>query len=218
MLLDGSYGHLNDNDEGKAFAHGQLDSQPGNETTIFSFRLKGASISAPRKGGWKSNLAGIERLKKAGRIIRIGNTPRYVRYFDDAPYFPMGSGWLDTGISGFGTEKIYVVQTHPRVVERCILMTTDPGDLVLDPTCGSGTAAYAAEQWGRRWITVDTSRVRLHWRGHASWVRDIPGICSRTARGAAEGGGDHGTPAFRSPYRQRHRPGFRLRAACPTSP
>ena len=161
MLLDGSYGPLNDNDEGKAFAHDNLTSQTGNETTIFPFCLKGASISAPRKGGWKSNLAGIERLKKAGRIIRIGNTPRYVRYFDDAPYFPMGSGWLDTGISGFGTEKIYVVQTHPRVVERCILMTTDPGDLVLDPTCGSGTTAYAAEQWGRRWITVDTSRVAL---------------------------------------------------------
>ena len=161
MLLDGSYGLLNDNEEGKAFAHDNLTSQTGNETTIFPFRLKGASIPAPKKGGWKSNLAGIERLKKAGRIIRIGNTPRYVRYFDDAPYFPMGSGWLDTGISGFGTEKIYVVQTHPRVVERCILMTTDPGDLVLDPTCGSGTTAYVAEQWGRRWITIDTSRVAL---------------------------------------------------------
>ena len=73
----------------------------------------------------------------------------------------MGSGWLDTGISGFGTEKTYVVQTLPKVVERCILMTTDPGDLVLDPTCGSGTTAYVAEQWGRRWITIDTSRVAL---------------------------------------------------------
>ena len=73
----------------------------------------------------------------------------------------MGSGWLDTGISGFGTEKNYVVQTHPLVVERCILMTSDPGDLILDPTCGSGTTAYVAEQWGRRWITIDTSRVAL---------------------------------------------------------
>ena len=82
-------------------------------------------------------------------------------YFNDAPYYPMGSGWLDTGISGFGTEKAYVVQTHPRVIERCILMTTDPGDLVLDPTCGSGTTTYVAEQWGRRWITIDTSRVAL---------------------------------------------------------
>ena len=98
---------------------------------------------------------------KAGRIIRIGNTPRYVRYFDDAPYYPAGSAWLDTGISGFGDEKLYVVQTLRKVVERCVLMTTDPGDLVLDPTCGSGTTAYVAEQWGRRWITIDTSRVAL---------------------------------------------------------
>ena len=161
MHSDGSYCTLDQDPEGKAFAHGDLTSQTGNETTIFPFRLKGTSIPAPKKGGWKSSHSGIERLKKAGRIIRIGNTPRYVRYFDDAPYFPMGSGWLDTGISGFGTEKIYVVQTHPRVVERCILMTTDPGDLVLDPTCGSGTTAYVAEQWGRRWITIDTSRVAL---------------------------------------------------------
>ena len=162
MRSDGSFGPLNENqDDGRAFAHGGLTSQTGNETTIFSFDLEKAVISAPRKGGWKSNQSGIERLKKAHRVIRIGNTPRYVRYFDDAPYYPLGSGWLDTGISGFGSEKTYVVQTHPKVIERCILMTTDPGDLVLDPTCGSGTTAYVAEQWGRRWITCDTSRVAL---------------------------------------------------------
>ena len=147
--------------EGRAFAHGDLTAQTSNESTVFSFELDGAKIPAPTKGGWKSNAVGIERLTKANRIIRIGNTPRYVRYFEDAPYYPMGSGWLDTGISGFGTEKIYVVQTHPLVVKRCMLMTTDPGDLVLDPTCGSGTTAYVAEQWGRRWITIDTSRVAL---------------------------------------------------------
>ncbi|MCY4237645.1 MAG: site-specific DNA-methyltransferase [Rhodospirillaceae bacterium] len=161
MRLDGSFRSLDDDNEGRVFAHGDLTSQTGNETTIFPFSLDGVSIQEPQKGGWKSNRSGIERLKKSGRIIRIGNTPRYVRYFDDAPYFPMGSGWLDTGISGFGMEKVYVVQTHPRVLERCILMTTDPGDLVLDPTCGSGTTAYVAEQWGRRWITIDTSRVAL---------------------------------------------------------
>ena len=158
---DGSFHALQDDPEGRPFAHGDMKSQTGNDTTIFAFQLKGTMIDAPKKGGWKSNLSGIERLKKADRIIRIGNTPRYVRYFDDAPYFPMGSGWLDTGISGFGVEKTYVVQTLPKVIERCILMTTDPGDLVLDPTCGSGTTAYVAEQWGRRWITMDTSRVAL---------------------------------------------------------
>ena len=160
MQPNGSYTESLDG-EGNHFAHGDLTSQTGNETTIFPFDLNGQLIPAPKKGGWKSNPAGIERLKNANRIIRIGSTPRYARYSDDAPYYPMGSGWLDTGISGFGTEKVYVVQTHPLVVQRCILMTTDPGDLVLDPTCGSGTTAYVAEQWGRRWITTDTSRVAL---------------------------------------------------------
>ena len=161
MHNDGSFGSLSNFPNGRAFAHGDLTSQTGNATTVFCFELDGFTVQAPRKGGWKSNLPGIERLKRARRIIRIGNTPRYVRYFDDAPYYPLGAGWLDTGISGFGAEKTYVVQTHPKVLERCILMTTDPGDLVLDPTCGSGTTASVAEQWGRRWITVDTSRVAL---------------------------------------------------------
>ena len=106
MRNDGSYCAFNHDDRGKPFAHDNLTSQTGNTTTIFSFRLKGTKIASPKKGGWKSNKQGIERLTKANRIIRIGNTPRYVRYFDDAPYFPMGSGWLDTGISGFGAEKI----------------------------------------------------------------------------------------------------------------
>ena len=161
MRSNGSYTESLDEGEGKPFAHGDLTSQTGNETTIFPFVLNDQLIPAPKKGGWKSNSDGIERLKNANRIIRIGNTPRYVRYSDDAPYYPMGSGWLDTGISGFGAEKVYVVQTHPLVVQRCMLMTTDTGDLVLDPTCGSGTTAYVAEQWGRRWITIDTSRVAL---------------------------------------------------------
>ena len=161
MRSDGSIVALGGDGNGRALAHGDLTSQSGNETTIFPFHLNGVMIPNPSKGGWKSNRSGIERLTKAGRIIRIGNTPRYVRYFDDAPYFPMGSGWLDTGISGFGAQKTYVVQTHPRVIERCILMTSDPSDLVLDPTCGAGTTAYVAEQLGRRWITTDTSRVAL---------------------------------------------------------
>ncbi len=91
----------------------------------------------------------------------VGNTLRYKRYYDDYPVFAITDWWDDTGISGFGDKKVYVVQTATAVIERCILMTTDPGDLVLDPTCGSGTTAYVAEQWGRRWITIDTSRVAL---------------------------------------------------------
>ena len=145
----------------RLFSHDNFTSQTASETTVFGFPLDGFAIRSPRKGGWKSNAAGVERLKKAGRVIRIGETPRYVRYFDDAPYFPVGSAWLDTAISGFAEDKVYVVQTLSKVIRRCILMTTDPGDLVFDPTCGSGTTAYVAEQWGRRWITIDTSRVAL---------------------------------------------------------
>jgi adenine-specific DNA-methyltransferase len=89
----------------------------------------------------------------------LGNSLRYVRFLDDFPLSPRTNMWDDTITSGFGEPKIFVVQTHPRVVARCLLMTTDPGDLVLDPTCGSGTTAFVAEQWGRRWITIDTSRV-----------------------------------------------------------
>lgn len=164
MSADGAYRKLRSAAElggDRLFAHDNLTSQSGNETTIFPFDLEGAAIDAPRKGGWKTNQIGIERLKKAGRIIRMGKTPRYVRYFDDALCVPITSAWLDTGISGFGDAKTYVVQTTPKAIQRCILMSSDPGDLVLDPTCGSGTTATVAEQWGRRWITIDTSRVSL---------------------------------------------------------
>ena len=110
---------------------------------------------------WKTTVAGMERLDKAGRVFLVGNTLRYLRFLEDFSIVPYTNNWTDTGIAGFTADKLYVVQTLPKVVERCVLMTTDPGDLVLDPTCGSGTTAYVAEQWGRRWITIDTSRVAL---------------------------------------------------------
>lgn len=148
--------------DSKVFTHGDLTAQSGGESTRFPIEIDGKTISSPNKGGWKSNRIGVERLKKANRLMRIGNSPRYIRFFDDAGYYPLGSGWSDTGISGFSSKKSYVVQTLPLVIQRCMLMTTDPGDLVvIDPTCGSGTTAYVAEQWGRRWIMIDTSRVAL---------------------------------------------------------
>ncbi len=103
----------------------------------------------------------MSRLIAARRVKTAGKTLTYVRYIDDFPVLPFTNLWDDTVTSGFGDPKIYVVQTNAKVIERCILMCTDPGDLVLDPTCGSGTTAYVAEQWGRRWITIDTSRVAL---------------------------------------------------------
>lgn len=137
-----------------------LTSQSASETTVFSYKYLGMEFK-PGKGGWKTNLRGMENLRRASRLHAIGKTLRFVRPFDDFGVQSFNDIWDDTRQSGFGDEKTYVVQTGTRVIERCILMTSDPGDLVLDPTCGSGTTAYVAEQWGRRWITIDTSRVAL---------------------------------------------------------
>ncbi len=116
----------------------------------------------PRPGThWTTTVAGLERLAEQGRIMLRAGYPAFVRFFDDYPVLPLANVWDDTGTGSFTDQKIYVVQTGRKAVQRCILMTTDPGDLVVDPTCGSGTTAYVAEQWGRRWITVDTSRVPL---------------------------------------------------------
>lgn len=113
-------------------------------------------------GGWKTtNPTGMDRLSKAGRFKPIGNSLMYRRYFLDFAVNPITNIWKDLLLTGFSDEKVYVVQTASKIIERCMLMSTDPGDLVLDPTCGSGTTAYVAEQWGRRWITIDTSRVAI---------------------------------------------------------
>jgi adenine-specific DNA-methyltransferase len=144
----------------RVFRHNPITSQSAGPTTIFPVELDGRSY-LPGKGGWKTNRAGIDTLIAAQRLLGIGSTLTYVRYLDDFPLRPVIDIWDDTRQSGFGDPKRYVVQTGTRVVERLVLMTTDPGDLILDPTCGSGTGAYVAEQWGRRWITIDTSRVAL---------------------------------------------------------
>ncbi len=109
---------------------------------------------------WKTNEQGMSRLKSAGRLEATKNRLGYVRYLIDFPAVQVTNRWDDVGAS-FMADKVYVVQTSQTVIQRCILMTTDPGDLVCDPTCGSGTTAFVAEQWGRRWITIDTSRVAL---------------------------------------------------------
>lgn len=111
---------------------------------------------------WKTTIEGLNRLAEKNRIIAEGNSIRYIRFIDDFPVFPISNIWTDIGgIQNRSEGKLYVVQTAALAIQRCLLMTTDPGDLVLDPTCGSGTTAYVAEQWGRRWITADTSRVPL---------------------------------------------------------
>ena len=138
-----------------------LTSRSGGESSQLAFQWSGMEFS-PRGGGWKTSQSGLQRLGIAGRLGVRGRNVFYKRYFDDYPFSPMANVWMDTQSGGLGVERrIYVVQTNSRVIQRCILMTTDPGDLVLDPTCGSGTTSYVAEQWGRRWITIDTSRVAL---------------------------------------------------------
>jgi adenine-specific DNA-methyltransferase len=129
------------------------------QTTVFPVDVDGRSFG-PNKGGWKTNTQGMARLKASRRLYPQTTGLRFVRYLDDFPAFSLTNLWTDTQ-SGSGMDKVYVVQTNQKVIERCILMATDPGDLVLDPTCGSGTTATVAEQWGRRWITIDTSRVAL---------------------------------------------------------
>ncbi|MFE3997856.1 site-specific DNA-methyltransferase [Nocardioides sp. YIM B13467] len=131
------------------------------QTTVFPVEADGRSF-VPGTGGWKTNRAGMDRLVAARRVTPAGRTLRYVRYFDDFAATPLANVWSDIGgVQSRADPKIYVVQTSATAIQRCVLMCTDPGDLVLDPTCGSGTTAYVAEQWGRRWITVDTSRVAL---------------------------------------------------------
>ena len=137
-----------------------ITSQTPSESTVFEVNYRNTSLT-PSKGGWKTNRGGMNRLASSERLCVSGNTLGYVRYLDDFPFKPINNVWDDTRQSGFGEKKEYVVQTTPTLIQRCMLMTTDPGDLVLDPTCGSGTTAYVAEQWGRRWITIDTSRVAL---------------------------------------------------------
>jgi adenine-specific DNA-methyltransferase len=128
-------------------------------TGYYSVRVNGSEY-LPTTGEWKTHRQGMGRLIASDRVATTGTSLSYIRYVDDFPAYPLANIWDDTQ-SGSGMEKIYVVQTNQKVIERCLLMSTDPGDLVLDPTCGSGTTAYVAEQWGRRWITTDTSRVAL---------------------------------------------------------
>lgn len=110
---------------------------------------------------WKTHIAGLTRLGRAGRLIPRDKSISYLRLLEDFPVMAVSNVWQDLRWGFDASEKRYVVETNPRVVQRCLLMATDPGDLVLDPTCGAGTTAFVAEQWGRRWITIDTSRVAL---------------------------------------------------------
>lgn len=150
------YKHIDE--YGRYFEPTSLFSEGATMGGSFAFAYCDRTFRPSPNSHWKTTLEGLKRLKHAERLWVSRNTLRYVRYLDDFPVVPLTNVWDDT----MGErEMLYAVQTNTKVVERCILMTTDPGDLVFDPTCGSGTTAYCAEKWGRRWITCDTSRVAL---------------------------------------------------------
>lgn len=142
---------------GKPFMKDTLYSAGYTASCFYGFEVRGKKFKAG-KNSWKTNQEGMYRLAKSDRILVDKFVPGYRRYFGDFPAQKIDNNWSDVGGP---SAPIYVVQTNTKVVKRCLLMATDPGDLVLDPTCGSGTTAYVAEQWGRRWITIDTSRVSL---------------------------------------------------------
>jgi adenine-specific DNA-methyltransferase len=167
---DGSFRRLSEDEKGnfaalpdeRIFRPGDITSaRPAGENDVRSFDYNGERHT-PGKRTFATDLTGLRRLALSDRLFPTrSGTIQYVRYLDDYPAIPITNMWTDTGTGSFTDSKIYVVQTASKVIQRCLLMATDPGDLVLDPTCGSGTTATVAEQWGRRWVTIDTSRVAL---------------------------------------------------------
>jgi adenine-specific DNA-methyltransferase len=171
LLPDGSYrGVTTEEKEGtKPLPNGARLYKPDNIVSQGAanipqpFEYLGKNYFPPSNSHWKANYPnGMNRLAKKGRLHVAKNSIQYIRFADDFPFQRQGNFWMDTAMGSFTDDKVYVVQTNAKIIERCLLMTTDPGDLVLDPTCGSGTTAYVAEQWGRRWITLDTSRIALN--------------------------------------------------------
>ena len=147
-------------DGARIYKAGDIKSQ-GKTNSLQDFEFEGKTYEPGPNHHWKTNVEGLKELANQNRIHSSGTSIQYIRYFNDFPVQKISNVWLDTGTGSFSEEKIYAVQTNPKVIARCILMTTDPGDLILDITCGSGTSAIAAEEYGRRWITCDTSRVSL---------------------------------------------------------
>jgi adenine-specific DNA-methyltransferase len=149
-------------DDARYFRDQGMTSRSAASTTLYSYSYRG-KMYKPNSGGWRTSERGMVRADRSDRLLQTGKTLSYRKYYDDFSAIAVDNFWSDVsgGVTSRSDPKVYVVQTGTNVIQRCILMATDPGDLVLDPTCGSGTTAYVAEQWGRRWITIDTSRVAL---------------------------------------------------------
>lgn len=149
--------------EGRRFKAQGLYNDSGSEAARVEYLFEGRAFRPPAGYYWRTNRSGLDKLNSLGRLVAVGNTLAWRQYEDDFSLTAVKALWLDTMPSGYaGDSSLYVVQTATKVLQRCVLLCTDPGDLVLDPTCGSGTTAFVAEQWGRRWITSDTSRIALN--------------------------------------------------------
>ena len=202
VLPDGSIRPLSDEEVeessrmpfgAKPFLGSPLVSQTPSESTTFEFELEGKKIK-PAKGGWKTNFQGMQRLIKAERLLSTREFANYRMFLSDFPAVIIGNLWADT----MGTaeqNKVYVVQTTTKVIQRCLLMTTKPGDLVFDPTCGSGTTGFVAEQWGRRWVTVDTSRVALALARQRILTSSYPFYKVKNGSGIADAGVEFAAPS-----------------------
>jgi adenine-specific DNA-methyltransferase len=145
----------------RIYRRSPLTSQGFRQNTTVPYVFKGKTYHPGANGNWKTTVEGLDRLAELDRLEAYGETLSFRRFIEDFPVFPLTNVWADTATGGYTDPKIYVVQTNTKIIARCVLMTSDPGDLVFDPTCGSGTTAYVAEQYGRRWITCDTSRVAV---------------------------------------------------------
>lgn len=149
-------------DDFRILTHGDMSAQ-GTSGNTEPFAFNGKTFRVPANCHWKATPEGMRRLAESNRLLAMGNSLRYKRYLSDFPLFPISNVWTDTGTSGFAAKKLYTVQTNPAVVQRCMLMATDPGDLALDITCGSGTTAVVAEHWGVDGSPLTRPASRLHW-------------------------------------------------------
>lgn len=152
---------LSKEEQKKIFKRSTLTSSGYTPSCTYPIEVEGSTYNPLSGKSWRTHPDGMKTLISKHRIFVLGRNPYFKQYHSDFPLMQMENGWKDTA-AGFSETKKYVVQTNPKVIQRCILMTSDPGDLILDPTCGSGTSAYVAEQYGRRWITIDTSRIALN--------------------------------------------------------
>ncbi|MBC7185681.1 MAG: site-specific DNA-methyltransferase [Calditrichaeota bacterium] len=151
---------LTTEEQRRVFKRSVLTSSGYTPSCTYEFEYAGATYKPLSGKSWRTHPDGMKSLARAHRVFVLGKNPYFRQFHNDFPLIQLENSWSDTA-AGFSEPKVYVVQTNVKIVSRCLLMTTDPGDLVFDPTCGSGTTAYVAEQWGRRWITCDTSRVAL---------------------------------------------------------